>query len=471
LRHQHKEAPKASGVGQPEAALRTTILGASLGNTGKRSSIEHPCGLQRHPENLNWTTPKEETGEVTPYTVAPNRKSEAIATVYKTAQQIRGERWALKSVVNELLPNSSTAKCSRLRRKDSSIEIMISKEHGKAFYSGLQHCGSIWNCPNCAAKISERRREELKQAITVAESFGWRPMLLTLTFPHGMGDDVGEITDKMIKAWDKCGGTRAARLVKQAIGLEGTIRAMEPTYGENGFHPHLHIILFVSSNMSTQSVQAGYAPLWQQACVKVGLPMPSDARGCRVDDNSKAAEYVSKWGLESELVKGHTKRAKKGMTPWDMLRAYLYDDDKHAGDLFKVYAAAFKGRRQLVWSKGLKKKLLIVDLSDEELAAREDSPSTPLSKITVPQWRAIYKAKMESAVLDVAENNPDAIPALLESFSPNEETLKGGGPACGEVSFYDDEVTATRWPLWFARVGTTPKCALVGSAYPKFNKN
>ena len=417
---EQNEAPKGERMGAASGDTTAHFLGASLGNTAKRSSIEHPCGLQPFPKNLNWTIPKEETGEVTPFTVAPNRKNEAIATVFKTSQQIRGERWALKSVVNELLPNSRTAKCSRWRRKDSSIEIMISKEHGKAFYSGLQHCGSIWNCPNCAAKISERRREELKQAITVAESFGWRPMLLTLTFPHGLGDDVNEITDKMIKAWDKCGGTRAGRAVKEAIGLEGTIRAIEPTYGENGFHPHLHIILFVSSNMTTQSVQAGYSPLWQQACVKVGLPMPSDAHGCRVDGNTRAAEYVSKWGLESELVKGHTKRAKKGMTPWDMLRAYLYDDDKQAGDLFKVYAAAFKNRRQLVWSKGLKKKLLIVDLSDEELAAREEAPSTPLSKITVEQWRGIYKAKMESAVLDVAENNPDAIPALLESFNPKQ---------------------------------------------------
>lgn len=408
---------KEDDVGAGEADTASSDFGPFLGTTGKRSSIQQRRGFEGIPENLKQSLPDEETGELFQFTIAVNREREAHAKIYRSPQEVRAERWALKSVVNDLLPNSSTAKCSRWRRKGSSVEILVSKEHGKAFYNGLQHCGSIWNCPNCAAKISERRREELKQAIIVAESLGWKPMLLTLTFPHGLGDDVKEITNKMIKAWDKCGGTRAARLIKDAIGLQGTIRAMEPTYGDNGFHPHLHIIIFITSNMTTQSVQAAYSPLWQQACVKVGLPMPSDAHGCRVDDNSKAAEYVSKWGLESELVKGHMKKAKKGMTPWDMLRAYLYDNDKHAGDLFKVYAAAFKGRRQLVWSKGLKDVLATVDLSDEELAARQDSPASLLSTVTLDQWRNIYTRHMESAVLDVAENHPSEIFALLASFN------------------------------------------------------
>jgi hypothetical protein len=418
--HAQKKGQKAAGMGASEADPLHADFGPFLGTTAKRSSIQQPRGFAGSPENLKQSLPDEETGELFQFTIAANRDREAYAKIYRTPQEIRAERWALKSVVNDLLPNSRTAKCSRWRRKDSSIEILVSNEHGKAFYSGLQHCGSIWACPNCAAKISERRREELKQAIIVAESLGWKPMLLTLTFPHGLGDDVKEITNKMIKAWDKCGGTRAARLVKEAIGLQGTIRAVEVTYGENGYHAHLHIIIFITSNMTTQSVQAAYSTLWQQACVKVGLPMPSNAHGCRVDDNSKAAEYVSKWGLESELVNGHTKKAKKGMTPWDMLRAYLYENDKHAGDLFKVYADAFKGRRQLVWSKGLKEKLVIVDLSDEELAARQDSPASLLATITTDQWRNIYTRRMESAVLDVAENNPDAIPALLASFIPKE---------------------------------------------------
>jgi hypothetical protein len=37
----------------------------------------------------------------------------------------------------------------------------------------------------------------------------------------------------------------------------------------------------------------------------------------------KASAYVSKWGLEDEMTKGHTKKAAKGETPFDFLRAVL----------------------------------------------------------------------------------------------------------------------------------------------------
>ena len=64
-------------------------------------------------------------------------------------------------------------------------EIQIMKGiHNKAFYQGLMSCGGIWTCPVCAAKISERRRQELKQAIEAAQALGlsrwrrWRRIVL-----------------------------------------------------------------------------------------------------------------------------------------------------------------------------------------------------------------------------------------------------------------------------------------------------
>jgi Replication protein len=415
-----KRAPKAAGMGASEADPLHADLGVSLGNTAFNCATRIPAGFVDQKKPVYWSEADEETGEVLPFTVEVTRSREAIAKVLRTPQKIRAERYMLKAAAAEILPNERVAKCLRWRKKDSAIQILKGKEHKKAFYSGLQVCASPWHCPVCSAKISERRREELRRALVQAKKLGLKVMLLTLTIRHGIGDDVNAITDKMLKAWRNVNsGTRAGKELHKQIGFKGSIRAIEVTHGgDNGFHPHIHALLFLDSDVSTTTVQAGYSALWQVACPRVGLPAPSDARGCRVDDNRGAGLYVSKWGLESEMVKGHTKIAAdgKGKTPWDLLRAWIEDNDEKSRDLFKVYADAFKGRRQLHWSIGLKALLSIADMTDEELVNQQDEPAYVLAELTVEEWRAIYKNKKESAVLDIAENDPAGLMDFIKSF-------------------------------------------------------
>ena len=160
-------------------------------------------------------------------------------------------------------------------------------------------------------------------------------------------------------------------------------------------------------------------PRWQSVAVRSGLPRPSDSHGCRIDDGKKAASYVSKgvWGLESEVTKGHVKTGKKGSrTPFDLLKAFMHGD-KASGALWRVYVDAFTGRRQLHWSVGLKKLLSIAELSDEEIANKpEDERALLLASITDQQWKIIYRRRMESAVLDLAEVSPDALRLFLDTL-------------------------------------------------------
>lgn len=332
----------------------------------------------------------------------------------------RAERYALKSVVNRLLPTSRTSKCMRWRVPKQELQIHKSNVHGRAFYSGLQVCASVWACPVCAAKISERRRADLVEAITTAKAQGLSVYLLTLTVPHGLGDDVRQVLDSMLAAWRKCTTSRAGSNVKKLIGLVGTVRALEVTHGANGFHPHLHVLLFLDGQLSPAAVQEAWRPLWQQACQRAGLPKPSDLHGCRVDDGSHAAAYASKWGLESEMTKGHTKKGKQGgRTPWDLLREVLSagSDAAKCSALFRVYAEAFKGRRQLYWSNGLRALLeLSQEATDEEIAAAQEDSSRVLAALTTEEWQAILATKSEAIVLNFAEDHPEALPVLLASL-------------------------------------------------------
>lgn len=104
----------------------------------------------------------------------------------------------------------------------------------------------------------------------------------------------------------------------------------------------------MSSAVKPSVVLQELAPLWIDACVKSGLPSPSLDRGLTVQDGSFADKYVSKWGLESEMTKGHSKIAKiGGMTPFALLENILETGDARSWALFQEYASAFKGKRQL----------------------------------------------------------------------------------------------------------------------------
>lgn len=368
----------------------------SLGNITKNSAGHEPRGFQ-----VNHLTGEIVESEPTP-------------------KLARAERFALQSVARSILgKDHRTSKCMGRRAPKQEIQILKSKEHAKAHYKGLYVCARLWACPVCAAKISERRRMELVGALESAKSQGLQVKLLTLTVPHGIGDDVTTLLTAIKKAWKATTSNRAGKAVRKLLGVRGTIRALEVTYGQNGFHPHLHVLLFLEQHASNSAVHCLFAPLWQDACVKAGLPRPSDAHGCRVDDGSKAAAYASKWGLESEMTKSHTKKGKEGgMTPWDFLRAVLADgeDASKYRALFKVYSDAFHGERQLHWSVGLKALLQVGEVSDEELAVADQDNSYVLANLVTPEWRAIMHARAQASVLDVAEEKPDELPALIKSL-------------------------------------------------------
>ena len=71
----------------------------------------------------------------------------------------RVERYALQAVARDILPKSRTALCLRTRIKGGDgVGVWKCDHSGTAHYSGLIVCGSVWTCPVCGAKISEKRR-------------------------------------------------------------------------------------------------------------------------------------------------------------------------------------------------------------------------------------------------------------------------------------------------------------------------
>ena len=344
----------------------------------------------------------------------------------------RAVKYSLQNEAVKLLPNERVRFCLRHRIDASKgIEVRYNEKREQAHYSNVQRCGSVWTCPICSAQISEGRRQELKQGMEhwqgqgAAQEAGGAVYLLTLTNSHHQGDNLEQLLEGQKKALHRFWTLRKSREMFKALGKVGHITATEVTHGVNGWHPHYHILLFFKKPINSKSLRRFLFSCWENCCLKSGLKAPSFEHGCDLRDGKYADKYVSKWGLADEVTKGHIKKGKEGSaTPWDLLRQSEAGCEK-SGRLFQVFADAFKGKRQLSWSKGLKTLLRVDEVTDDELAQVTEKDSVEVDILAMELWRLILRYKARAEYLKAKEHDmkfgseraDNLIMALAESYT------------------------------------------------------
>jgi hypothetical protein len=282
-------------------------------------------------------------------------------------------------------------------------------------------CASVWNCPVCSARISERRRELLASAVAAWEERGGTVILSSYTFSHRRSDALSETLPGFLAAQRWMTGHRPYKRLLELFGIVGVVRALEVTWGSyNGWHPHAHVLLFLPPGVDVAALEAALYLVWSAAAKRCGLTM-SREHGLKVQATyGSVAEYVAKWGHQptrriwgtpDEITKGHSKRAHRaelvgsGYSPFDLLRWLNDTGESQPAGLFRQYAAAFKRRRQLTWSPGLAELLGVADeadKSDEEVADEIREEALLLAQIGREGWRAVRRLNQRGQLLEVA---------------------------------------------------------------------
>lgn len=391
-------------------------IGAFLGNRRITQPVNNDAAFRASAPHIVI----DETGQVIFFT---EKENGAYEIAHDHPLESRLERWILQSAVKKLLPGKRIFKCCRLRAiAHSTVKVLYNSVNKTAHFGGLQTCGSVWDDPVCAVKISERRRvDEVVPAMQAWESQGGQCLLLTLTHPHHKFNVLADLLQGEQQAMSRLTGSKSYRLLMASIGFKGSIRAWEVTYGANGFHPHFHLILFVAQSLSfdLDTLESCIYDLWANACRLAKLPIPDRAHGAKLHDGSNAKSYVSKgcWGLDREITKGHLKKSKNGRSPMDLIRSYAFDNDKQAGVLFVEYSKAFHGRRQLQWSPGLKAYFCIGEKSDETIAGEQDDKASVLGEIDWSVWQLVLRSELRGEILELARlGSWEGITRLLDNL-------------------------------------------------------
>ncbi|MFN9774970.1 MAG: protein rep [Burkholderiales bacterium] len=378
-------------------------------------------------------------------------------------QKVRAERFELLATARRVLSAAGraeglvwghdlhrTAKCKHILRGEGGVAVHLAREHGSAFYSGLATCGSVWSCPVCAAKVQERRREEIAQAIDWAYEQGLQPVMVTLTFPHRAWHELEQLLQQQADALHRLRAGAPWSRVKEWAGYRGLIRSLELTHGSNGWHPHTHELWFVRKDLDAQKLREKVLRRWKTACAKAGLLDLGDtaqvtafeAHSVDVKGDCSTSDYLAKqddsrhWGADREIAKASTKAGRaKGLHPFGLLDQARVGCPR-SSELFVSYCLAMRGRRQLFWSHGLKAEVGVDEVSDEAIAEQDRETADEVCRLDADDWRCVLAAEARSRVLDAAENGGRAavkqLVALLRSASgqrPGASVDGGRAPA------------------------------------------
>lgn len=358
----------------------------------------------------------------------------------------RRMRYQLQRAAQGLLPGERVKHCQRSSMNDNGVGVYRTGASGASF-GNLATCGSVWHCPVCVAKITEQRRIELQNAITAWTKQGGEVYLMSQTFPHQLKQLLVDNLALFAAAQKKFKGSRAyARILEQA-GNIGSIRALEVTHGENGWHPHTHTLVFAQPGQLELLKQLDM--VWIDALIKIGLAERNQLNemltyAFDVQNGDYAAQYVAKfghepsttsktltnshWGASHELTKGHAKVGRRlgGRTAFTLLRDYT-EGDAEAGELFIEYAKHFKGKRQLFWSPKLRKALAVPDIekTDEEIAAEERPERELATVLDHDKWKLVLSRNARWQVLEAAQHGKEAIDALLIELAERPASHQG----------------------------------------------
>jgi hypothetical protein len=247
-------------------------------------------------------------------------------------------------------------------------------------------------------------------------------VLATLTLQHSPADPLPALLDDLMKASYalRTGGwwTR----FQKGHGLAGTVRSLEVTDGVHGWHPHLHVLCYLEPGADVERFRVELRDRWGAVVAKQGR-YASPRWGLDVRSaNAEIAAYVAKFGKEQywtvarELAKSSSKNAYgSGRSMLELLEAYVVAGDVEAGRRWREYALTFKGRKPVVYSRGLRALLGLVDVeqTDEELAAAPMEDAVELARLDLSAWRIVLANDARGELCDVAGSGD---PALVWAF-------------------------------------------------------
>jgi len=187
--------------------------------------------------------------------------------------------------------------CGRTRIA-THVEVLRAGDSQSCWYDGVIRCRTRF-CPVCWIARRAQLRHEVQFVVdTRAAETNRVPLLATLTIRHSASDPV-EICRAVRACWRKFVSGKRWKNYREHVQLEWIV-AEEVTRGDNGWHPHLHVLLMPERKFGDPLEHSSW---WYERWASIverelgadhepDLAHGADLRPCT------SSQYLTKIGLE-----------------------------------------------------------------------------------------------------------------------------------------------------------------------------
>ena len=310
---------------------------------------------------------------------------------------------------------------------------------GGARVGKVETCGSQ-SCPICRVTVRSKRQEELKTLnkgwietrnlyqnmeyeigedglIDIPDEKdlpGGLMAMITFTCRHDKSDRAKDLfgyrgsgpdrrrnlkNQGMIGQLYRFRKSKLWKSFKEESEYIADVRVVETTWGDNGFHVHVHMIVYYKCEFDFIGWQKKLSEQWIKCAKPSGLRDPDFKRGLTIQNADHASDYIVKWGAAAEISSPSVKKAKNGNFTIPQFERLLINEElrKESGykieqieKILKEYHVAMLGRRLIQWA-GKSKELIDKYCKDYE---ESELKLARLNYDEVDELQALVKSKL-----------------------------------------------------------------------------
>jgi len=262
-------------------------------------------------------------------------------------------------------------------------------------------------------------RHDVDGGLVLVKSLKYHVAMATFTIGHKLKTPLSKSMSILKESYHRMWSGRVAQKFNETHGIIGSVRAFEITTTlENGWHPHIHLLLVSHTKFTLELCTEMYLRLghkWIREVDKSG-GYATIQRGVNVTQGNDALiKYIDNAGQKIarvsmdktpvyEVGKTPAKTAHEGgRTLWQLLADYVRGD-VNAGILWAIAQSQLRGTKQLLASNSLKALLQDPDSLNDEVAGIIDvrPEDICLAKLDLNEWKLVHRWGLRGQLLEVA---------------------------------------------------------------------
>lgn len=313
----------------------------------------------------------------------------------------------IKRVGNKKLKGIQLCGSRIIRQNAAKPTVFVVSDDYNANFFGTATCHSAWACPRCTARVMAEKATSIACLIQAMEKwYHKKAFMATFTIPHTRHMKCQDVWNNLFDTWRMFSrdGNKAKNSAgksqgmygqfRSAFGITEVVRVFEFTWGNNGWHPHIHALFFVNEKdikavgeweeklnerwlhcaeychlanlrktyskdkYSKPRIEAFIEHFYRWARTKSKQP------GVYFSKNSdgtvriqKSSNYICGWKLDDELTREQGKTAREGhYNPFQLLENAKSATHWKVRDkwlrLFCEYAETTRGHKRCCFSVG-----------------------------------------------------------------------------------------------------------------------